>query len=118
MWEKRWKTAGFTQLLSNWHRTCEVDRGALGPLAVIAQRTVLAQLGEIKTMIYQKKVGRLFALVVSALAISPLAMAGKKLEIDETKWISVGIGTRASYTSQEDAAPNGDDRSNEQSSAH
>lgn len=62
-------------------------------------------------MIKKNLVGSLLALAV--LAVSPLATAGKKLEIDETKWISVGIGTRGSYTSKEDAAPNGDDRSND-----
>jgi hypothetical protein len=32
-------------------------------------------------------------------------MAGAKLEIDETKWISIGIGTRVSFTSIENPAP-------------
>jgi len=52
-------------------------------------------------------------MALTALAMSPMAIAGKKLEIDDTKWISVGIGTRGSFTSQEDAAPNGDDRNND-----
>jgi hypothetical protein len=62
-------------------------------------------------MMKKNLMGRLLAFAV--LAVSPLAMAGKKLEIDDTKWISVGIGTRGSFTSQEDAAPNGDDRNND-----
>jgi hypothetical protein len=67
-------------------------------------------------MIRKKQVGRLMALTalaMSPMAISPMAFAGKKLEIDDTKWISVGVGTRGSFTSQEDAAPNGDDRNND-----
>ena len=58
-----------------------------------------------------KHLGHVFAL--SALAMVPLAEAGKKLEIDETKWISVGIGTRASFSTVEDGAPSGDDWNND-----
>lgn len=62
-------------------------------------------------MIHTKQVGRLMAL--AALAMSPMAIASKKLEIDDTKWISIGVGTRGSFISQEDAAPNGSDRNND-----
>ncbi|MCZ6830636.1 MAG: hypothetical protein O7F73_13805 [Gammaproteobacteria bacterium] len=44
-------------------------------------------------------------------AVSAPVFAGKKLEIDETKWISVGAGLRTVARSVEDAAPNGSDRS-------
>ena len=53
------------------------------------------------------------AIALSVLVTAPLAQAGKKLEIDETKWISVGIGARGSFTTIEDAAPNGDDWNND-----
>jgi hypothetical protein len=62
-------------------------------------------------MNHKKLVGH--ALVLATLGMSPLAIASKKLEIDDTKWISIGVGTRGSFTSQEDAAPNGDDRNND-----
>ncbi len=39
--------------------------------------------------------------------IAPSAFAGAKFEIDETKWISVGAGARASFTSRDNGAPNG-----------
>ena len=53
------------------------------------------------------------AIALSVLIAAPLAVAGKKLEIDETKWISVGIGARGSFTTIEDAAPSGDDWNND-----
>lgn len=53
------------------------------------------------------------AIALSVLVMAPLAQAGKKLEIDETKWISIGIGARGSFTTIEDAAPNGDDWNND-----
>lgn len=37
----------------------------------------------------------------------PPTFGGAKIEIDKTKWISVGVGMRASYSTTEDAAPNG-----------
>src|SRR5574341_1051679 len=39
------------------------------------------------------------------------AAAGAKLQIDETRWVSVGGGLRASANFIEDAAPNGRDYS-------
>lgn len=36
---------------------------------------------------------------------SSQAMAGAKLEIDETKWVSIGIGTQISFTSIENSTP-------------
>ena len=62
-------------------------------------------------MNFRKQLGPVLALTV--LAISPLADAGKKLEIDETKWISIGVGTRGSFKSVEDASPSGDSRDND-----
>ena len=41
------------------------------------------------------------------------AYAGGKISIDETKWISLGAGARTSFTTIEDAAPNGSDWSND-----
>ncbi len=50
-----------------------------------------------------------------ALATAPLAStavyAGAKIEIDDTKWVSVGAGLRTSFVSMEKGAPNNDDRS-------
>ncbi len=40
--------------------------------------------------------------------VSLPAVAGKKLEIDETRWLSAGLGVRAAFTSVEDGAPSGD----------
>ena len=62
-------------------------------------------------MVLRKQLGSVLAL--SMLAMAPAADAAKKLEIDETKWISIGGGTRGSFTSMEDAAPSGGDRSND-----
>ena len=36
------------------------------------------------------------------------ANAGGKIAIDDTKWISIGVGARGSFTAMEDNAPNGD----------
>lgn len=35
--------------------------------------------------------------------------AGGKIAIDETKWISLGVGLRASFAAKQDAAPSGND---------
>ncbi|MBK7951295.1 MAG: hypothetical protein IPK00_21675 [Deltaproteobacteria bacterium] len=55
--------------------------------------------------------------IAVALALSlvlPLAaQAGGKISIDETKWISLGIGGRAAYSAVEDAAPSGSDFTND-----
>ncbi len=51
-------------------------------------------------------------LVSSSLFVTPnQAQAGATLKIDDTKWISVGGGLRTSFSSVEDAAPSGADRS-------
>ena len=39
------------------------------------------------------------------------AVAGGKISIDDTKWISLGIGGRTSFSAIEDAAPSGSDYS-------
>lgn len=62
-------------------------------------------------MAFRIRQGIVLALIV--LAFAPLANAAKKLEIDDTKWISVGIGTRASFITTEDAAPSGGDWNND-----
>lgn len=41
------------------------------------------------------------------------AQAGGKISIDDTKWISLGIGGRADFTAREDAAPSGSDWTND-----
>ncbi len=41
------------------------------------------------------------------------AWAGYKMEIDDTKWISLGIGGRVSFKATEDSAPSGSDWSND-----
>ena len=50
-------------------------------------------------------------IMATTLILSDQAMAGAKLEVDETKWISLGIGVRSSFTTVEDAAGNGTSRS-------
>jgi hypothetical protein len=62
-------------------------------------------------MVLRKQFGSVLAL--SMLAMTPTVDAAKKLEIDETKWISIGGGMRSSFTSMEDAAPSGSDRNND-----
>lgn len=41
------------------------------------------------------------------------AQAGGKISIDDTKWISLGIGGRTSFVAKEDGAPSGGDWSND-----
>ena len=50
-------------------------------------------------------------IMATTLILSNQAMAGAKLEVDETKWISLGIGVRSSFTTVENAAGNGSSRS-------
>lgn len=47
------------------------------------------------------------AAVVSASA----AFGGAKIDIDDTRWVSVGAGMRSAFTSVQDGAPNGNDYS-------
>lgn len=56
------------------------------------------------------KKGVISATLLTA-AVSMPAMAGKKLEIGEDQWISVGAGLRTAFVTTEDAAPSGDARS-------
>lgn len=42
-----------------------------------------------------------------------LAHAGGKIAIDDTKWLSIGAGARADFSTVEDAAPNGDEWSSD-----
>ena len=60
------------------------------------------------------KLGKMTALaaLVAAQLVGGSAFAGAKIENDDgTKWLSVGIGARTSFSSVEDGAPNGSDRS-------
>ena len=50
--------------------------------------------------------------LLSLICIIPPAFGGAKIEIDKTKWLSIGAGLRASYATTEDAAPNGNDWDN------
>lgn len=56
------------------------------------------------------KAGRSIALLVATISTISAFGAGK-IEIGDNHWISVGAGMRAAYTSVEDAAPSGDERS-------
>ena len=61
--------------------------------------------------------GKLTNTVLAAIGVFALlggsqALAGAKIAIDDTKWISLGIGGRVSYSAVEDSAPNGSDWSN------
>jgi len=58
-----------------------------------------------------KKLTGLVALAATVSAGS--AMAGAKFEAGEDKWMSIGIGARASFSAVEDASPSGDDWSND-----
>lgn len=49
----------------------------------------------------------LAALVVLIQALGSVAVAGAKIAADDTKWLSIGIGVRSSFSAVEDAAPNG-----------
>ena len=62
-------------------------------------------------MSIRKQLGNVLAFTV--IAASPFADAAKKLEIDETKWISIGGGIRSSFTTIEDASPSGDSWNND-----
>jgi hypothetical protein len=44
-------------------------------------------------------------------AMTSSAMAGGKIQIDDTRWVSVGAGIRASVSSASDSAPDGTSRS-------
>lgn len=48
------------------------------------------------------------AIAGSALVWTPLVHAGAKIAIDDTKWVSIGAGARALFTTSEDSAPDGD----------
>lgn len=48
-----------------------------------------------------------------SLLASNAALAGGKISIDETKWISLGMGGRAAYSAVEDGAPSGSDWTND-----
>ncbi len=54
------------------------------------------------------------AVLMAAQMMSGAASAGAKIENDDgTKWLSVGIGARTSFSSVENGAPNGSDRSSD-----
>ncbi|MCH2173190.1 hypothetical protein MK489_20620 [Myxococcota bacterium] len=48
--------------------------------------------------------------IAAAIVLSPgIASAGYKMQIDETKWISLGAGIKGSFDVLQDASPNGTD---------
>ena len=53
--------------------------------------------------------------LTGALALTAFgnAQAGAKIDIDDTRWVSVGAGIRTSFTSVEDGSPSGDERSSD-----
>ena len=54
------------------------------------------------------------ALIAGGLMMSAASVqAGGKIAIDDTKWISIGAGARASFSTIEDSAPNSDDWSSD-----
>ncbi len=62
----------------------------------------------------QKKnvVGQSLLLSSLLIASSTPVLAGGKIQIDDTRWISIGAGIRTSVASVSDAAPNGTSRAN------
>lgn len=48
--------------------------------------------------------------LASLVAVSFSAFAGKRLDIDNDQWVSIGAGLRAPLTSTEDQSPNGEER--------
>ena len=52
------------------------------------------------------------ALVAGMATTLPSAVAGGKITIDDTKWISIGMGIRGGFTAAQNAAANGADYSN------
>ena len=57
-----------------------------------------------------RSVGRSLATLALA-TMAGSASAGAKIAVDDTHWVSVGAGLRASFNMVEDAAPSGDDYS-------
>lgn len=49
----------------------------------------------------------------AALALATSAHAGGKIELDDTRWVSIGAGMKTSFRSVEDGAPSGDEYSND-----
>ena len=55
----------------------------------------------------------LTCIVCSLFLVGGTAQAGGKIEIDDTKWISIGAAARTSFRTIEDSAPNGSDWSSD-----
>lgn len=53
------------------------------------------------------------ASIIVALLGSSEAYAGAKITIDDSKWISLGIGAKGSYSTMQNSAPNGSDWSHD-----
>ncbi|MGE0386875.1 MAG: hypothetical protein AB7Q97_19285 [Gammaproteobacteria bacterium] len=53
------------------------------------------------------------ALAAGVALSSPVVHAGGKIAIDDTKWLSIGLGARTQYDTVEDAAPSGDEWSSD-----
>jgi hypothetical protein len=49
------------------------------------------------------------ALVAGMATTLPSAVAGGKITIDDTKWISIGMGIRGGFTSAQNASADGND---------
>jgi hypothetical protein len=56
--------------------------------------------------------GATMALVAGMASTVPSVYAGGTIKADDDHWISIGMGIRSSFNSQEDAAPNGSDYTN------
>ncbi|HEY8518830.1 MAG TPA: hypothetical protein VIN61_02020 [Gammaproteobacteria bacterium] len=57
------------------------------------------------------RAARPWGTVFAALSVPFVSHAAGTIEIDETRWVSIGAGLRAGFVSTEDAAPSGEDRS-------
>ena len=57
------------------------------------------------------KIGQMLLMSSILAASTNAAMAGGKMKIDDTRWISVGAGIRTSISSVDKAAPDGSSRS-------
>ena len=62
---------------------------------------------------FNSKRSLLTCIVCSLFLVGGTAQAGGKIEIDDTKWISIGAAARTSFRTIEDSAPNGSDWSSD-----
>ena len=64
-------------------------------------------------MLITKRLFWAACILVTASIAAPTVFAGGKIAIDDTKWISIGAGARASFRTIEEQAPNGSDWSSD-----